>query len=407
MSALRRKAKRTTARTREVSIGVHASAHPPLRMSLGTYPRSLALALHGDVVAVGGADGDLHLVGLTYSQGLRASNGVQGGALAQDVTPRFHWSATEHTHAVTALKWHPATRRLLSGSDDCSLRIWSISGAEAAEPVLEPAARKPGLHGSTVLFTGAAPVAALAVATQGHRIAWAHGRVCYFANLGNVEQGQQGAAPLLSDLTSIELPSTVAAIAFSPSNKTIAVAAYGGIWLYDATRGNLVKHLPYQGAILSAAFSPLGSMVAGGCLDKSVHFWRIASGRDAQMSGYERKPTAVQWSADNNWLATNGGNEVCLWPFAGKGPEGQAPTTLYGHTAPVEQLAFSPLVNVLISGDRDGYVMLWAPPESCDPIATYPMSGSVCEVGWMLRPAEGELAWAALAASGELMVGRL
>lgn len=58
--------------------------------------------------------------------------------------------------------------------------------------------------------------------------------------------------------------------------------------------------------MLSIAFAPDGRTVAG-CQDHSVHFWRVASGKDAQMCGYPAKPRQISFSWDGRWLATDHG----------------------------------------------------------------------------------------------------
>jgi WD40 repeat protein len=156
---------------------------------------------------------------------------------------------------------------------------------------------------------------------------------------------------------------------------------------------------------ISIAFSPDGGTVACGCQDNSVHFWRIASGKDAQMCGYPAKPRDVAFSRDGRWLATSGDAVIRLWPFDKQGPEGRRPVRLAGHTDLVTALAYAPLVELLLSGARDGSVALWAPPRLTRPHAMSRPSGKVVHVAWGADGAAQLLRWAAADENGRILVG--
>jgi WD40 repeat protein len=86
----------------------------------------------------------------------------------------------------------------------------------------------------------------------------------------------------------------------------------------------------WKGSLISVAWSPDGKVIACGSQDNSVHFWRLSTGNDSEMSGYPSKPRALSWDAKSSLLATSGGEEVCVWDFAGKGPEGLPPPAAQG-----------------------------------------------------------------------------
>jgi WD40 repeat protein len=112
-----------------------------------------------------------------------------------------------------------------------------------------------------------------------------------------------------------------------------------------------------------------------------VHFWRLPSGKDAQMSGYPLKPTALSWSADGKWLATGGGSQITLWPFDGKGPEGREPLVLDAHTDAITALAFAPRGRALASACRGGTLALWDVPRA-EPALAVPLGKRVEQIVW-------------------------
>ena len=58
------------------------------------------------------------------------------------------------------------------------------------------------------------------------------------------------------------------------------------------------------------------------------------------------------------------GDQLVMWDFSGKGPEGSRPQQLAGHTDRIDCLAFQPGGNFLVSGGRDWRLSLWWPGKS-------------------------------------------
>lgn len=159
-------------------------------------------------------------------------------------------------------------------------------------------------------------------------------------------------------------PSTLAGLEWSSAGDRVAVAAFGGVWVHGVSGAASPRHLAWPGAPVSLAWSPKDAYVASGCQDGTVHFFRLASGRDAEMSGYRLKPKALAWDRAGTLLATSGDATVTCWNFSGKGPEGTRPVLLEGHQAPVSALAFDPSSERLASGAEDTGVIVWSPRKS-------------------------------------------
>ena len=199
-------------------------------------------------------------------------------------------------------------------------------------------------------------------------------------------------------------PSTVSAIAWSSADE-LATACYGRVAFFDATTGDLRQQLEWTGSLVSMALSPDGNVVACGSQDNTVHFWRRSTEQDAMMSGYPAKPAALAFDDTGTLLATGGGEEVTVWSFEGKGPEGTRPGVLDLHVEPVTTLAFAPGVRRLASGDRDGAVVVWSLQKDGkgESIGAADLAGAVAEVCW--RP-DGR-ALAALDAQGGVTAWRI
>ncbi len=343
--------------------GVKKRARPeaiadPLVTTIDAYPCGLAWAPGGTLLAIANDQGHVDLI-----------DAITG-------TSRTRIAA--HQGPVQSLAWHPRRDALLTTGQDGAVRLWEAPFTAAVE-LIAPSSE----WADHACWSAAGDVAAAAVGTRAH----------IFLK----------ASPIVTEAVA----STIEGLAFTPSGKSLGVACYGGVRLFDPTTGRATRKLDWTGSMLSIAFAPDGSVVACGCQDNSVHFWRIASGKDAQMSGFPAKPKSVAFNHDGQWLATAGDVDVCLWPFDGKGPEGRRPVQLAGHADVVTQLAFAPLVDLLLTGARDGSVGLWTPPKLKTPVKLAKLSGKVTHVAWGADRNAGLLRWSAADEHGRLMIGQV
>jgi WD40 repeat protein len=326
---------------------------------LSAYPTTLAWSASGQLLAVGQDSGEIDLMA------------VASGA----PTHRIH----AHEGPVQSLAWHPRRDALVSTGQDGAVRIWEAPYASGRE-----------LMAPGDVWTDHACWSA-----NGERLAIARGpRAHVFAD----------DKPTCVTEPS---PSTLEGLAFSPSGKSLGVACYGGVRLFDPSTGRPTRRLEWRGSMISLAFAPDGAVVACGCQDNSVHFWRIASGKDAQMSGFPSKPRSIGFNHDGQWLATTGDAAICLWPFDKQGPEGRRPVQLVGHEDLVVELAFAPLVDLLLSGSKDGVVGLWAPPKHTAPVFVASIGAKVTRVAWGTDGHAQVLRWAAAGENGRVMIGEL
>jgi WD40 repeat protein len=331
-----------------------ATFAPAWRQKLEDYPSALAVSRDGAALAVGLGSGAVIVID------------VATGVIRE--------RRDAHNGAVLAVDWNPRSHALLSAGEEGAL----LAYRQGAAIVLHT----PG--GGWVEHARWSP--------RGNRLASAHGRhVMLWADDGR----QIARTP--------PLESTVAGLTWAPDGKRVGAACYGGVRLVDPLDGVIRETFDWKASMLGFEWSPDGRLIACGCQDGTVHFWRVATGKDAQMSGYPLKPSAIAWSHDSKMLATSGAPTITIWPFDGKGPEGRSPLELEAHDAPITALQFSPLVRFLASGCRAGEVAVWAPGGAADPMSRHHLDGKVVAVTWAASAATNRQTLIAAAESGELL----
>jgi mono/diheme cytochrome c family protein len=251
-------------------------------------------------------------------------------------TPRPFEGHTEH---ILAIAISPEGRRVLSGSEDESLRLWDLAtGREIRR-----------LHG----HTGA--VLAVAFAPDGRRA---------------VSGGRDGTVRLWDIDTGRELrrfgghTERVSSVAFSPDGcRGLSASRDRTIYLWDMESGKALRRLDgHAGAVSSVAFSADGSHALSGSYDRTVRLWDLKSGKEIRcFNGAIKEVYCVAFSPDGSQVAAGGNDHVVrLWD-ANTGKERQQ---FNGHNKAVIAVAFSPDGNRLLSGSSqyegsDKVIRLW------------------------------------------------
>jgi WD40 repeat protein len=205
----------------------------------------------------------------------------------------------------------------------------------------------------------------------GHAVAWSAGKQAFVRSADGTER-------------TVEAPSTVGALAFSPKGFRLAIAHYNGatLWFPNAA-GAEPEALAWKGSHLAATFSPDGRFLVTAMQEPTLHAWRVADHEDMRMQGYASRVRSLDWTADGKWLASSGATQLVLWPFQSKtGPMGKTPQVLAPNETQVEVVACHPTQGVVAVGYADGLILIVRLPDGAEILARKPAAAPVTALAW-------------------------
>lgn len=306
-----------------------------VRIDLGDFPADAAWSADGRALVVAGGQGSLLW--------LDAAAGVSEAQ-------RFG----EHPGGALAVVWQGGGRQFASSGQDGEVRLWDAR-TRTGRPI----------------HAGAEWSERLAFASHGRLLAVGTGRVLQVFDSNGALREQ---LPPQSGV--------IAALAWRAKTSELATVGNGGAHIHRLEPRLQSREYPWQGACLTASWSPDGRVLASGMQDGSVHFWNVGAETQSQMRGYGTKVALTSWSANSRYLATAADQQIIIWDFTGPGPEGSEPLQLGAHTARLTQLAFQPQGPLLAAGARDHRVTLWRLSQPQQPIDADLLGDEVVLLRW-------------------------
>jgi WD40 repeat protein len=226
--------------------------------------------------------------------------------------------------------------RIVSGSDDQTIRVWSARSGVADEeflPLLE--------HGGYISSVAFSP-------DGKHIVSGSSDSTIRIWDAKSLKKY----VPSLMARTSVQC---VQSLAFSPDGKRIACGAGRTITLCDTASGAQVLQLQgHQSAVLSVTFSPDGRYIVSGSEDKTVRVWDTQTGLETlePLQGHQHPITSLAYAPDGFYIVSASDDRVIHVWNALSGAK--VMPAIHGHPkwVPLVALHLSPVrIAAALSGD--------------------------------------------------------
>jgi WD40 repeat protein len=239
-----------------------------------------------------------------------------------------------HSSDVTSIAFSPDGKRLATGAEDMTTKIWDLQTGKAIMT----------LRGHSSIITS------VAFSPDGKRLAT--GAKDMTAKIWDLqtEKAMMTLRGHSSDVTSV---------AFSPNGKRLATGAED--WtakIWDLQTGKATLTLQgHSSGVTSVAFSPNGQRLATGAIEMTAKIWDLQTGKvTITLKGHLSSVTSVAFSPDGKRLATGAKDMTAkIWDLQTE----KAMMTLRGHSSDVTSVAFSPDGKRLATGAKDMTAKIW------------------------------------------------
>jgi WD40 repeat protein len=280
-----------------------------------------------------------------------------------------------HEAGVTSVAVAPAGNRVVSASEDCSVRVWELPGGEEVLCLRGHDRRVQGValtpDGRHVVSASDDRTVRLWDASDGREL------LCLVGHRGPVgcvacspdgrllaSGGDDRSVRLWDATTGRHLACLrghrrwVGGVAFSTDSRHVASASGDGtvrLWDVEARRevACLSGHTGPVNAVALAA-----GLLASGSQDETVRLWDLAFGREvACLRGHRHGVRCVAFAADGRWLVTGGDDrQVRVWDVRARAER----ACLEGHEVAVRGVA-GLADGRIVSASADATVRLWDP----------------------------------------------
>lgn len=281
-----------------------------------------------------------------------------------------------HTGSVLAVAFSTHSQSALSGSADCTLKLWDVATGRCIRSFEghREAVHAVALNADATYALSASQDRTLklwAVATgsclqtfRGHENLVTSVQFSpdgTYALSGSADHTlklwQVATGRCLHTLTGHG--DQVTAIAFSADGRyALSGSTDQTLKLWDVAQGEPVRSFMGQGsAVMSVALSPDGRYALSGSLKGSIKLWDVATGNNvATWEGHQAAVHSVHFNPDGQWaVSASADGTVRLWEVA----PGNCLQIIEAHRTTVYAAVFSPDGQYLLSGSADKTCKLW------------------------------------------------
>ncbi|KAG0702644.1 WD40-repeat-containing domain protein [Suillus ampliporus] len=264
---------------------------------------------------------------------------VRGRTQTTELTVTPTRTMREHTESVSAVAFFKDGRRAVTGSWDCTLRIWDVQKGVLIGGPFEGPRHK---------------VWSVAVSPDDKRIA--SGGEDDTIIIWDVKSKRVVLKPL------VKHTGTVYSVCFSPDGKRLASGSSNfKVIVWNAETGAVLATFKgHRDQVFSVAFSPDGQKLASGSRDCSIRVWRTDN---AELllnipNAHQDRVRSVVWSPDGQQLISASADKTVRFWSSSNGHQIGQPCT--GHTDWIHSLAISSDGSFIATASADNTLRRWS-----------------------------------------------
>ena len=264
---------------------------------------------------------------------LIASAGGNNTIKLWDLTEGVVTTLGSHSHKVNSIAFSPDGQKLVSGSDDFTIKIWDVAGKRLFSTL------------SHITDFARSQVKVVAFSPDGQKIATA-GRHLKIWDIHT-----------LREIMTIRHEAWIYEVAFSSDGQYLAMGDVNGQIIVRNLKNqqDIIQFRGDADSIAALKFSPDNQILASAGYNSGVKLWKLSTWELTGTLPTTATVTDLSFSPDSSTLAGTNYESVNLWTIH----DGVNIATLLGHVGWVYAASFSPDGNSLTSGGSDGTVRLW------------------------------------------------
>ena len=264
-----------------------------------------------------------------------ASGGHHGDVRIIDIrTHRTLWRKNNHNIPVSSLCFSPDSCRLVAGSNAGSIRMWDWRTKQDISSQLLG-------HTKNVR----------SICTDGQIIV--SGSDDCTIRIWSYDTCQLVGEP-------INAGTSVCAVALSNKGR-IAAAVDADVCVFDVeTRQQIASMKGHTMCVLTVAFSPDGSRIVSGSVDKTIRIWDVQTGSQTHMVDDTNDVWSVAFSSDSHWIASRSGNTTLRVWNSQTGETVGLPLKVWDLLT--GGVSFSPDTRYLVSAISERDICIWSAP---------------------------------------------
>jgi ATP-dependent Clp protease ATP-binding subunit ClpA/WD40 repeat protein len=234
-----------------------------------------------------------------------------------------------HSGMVLSVQLSPDRKRIVSGSEDKTIKIWDLDN-NTVQTLVE--------HNAWVWSVQFSPDGKKILSGSGDRTI----KIWDLEN--NTVQTLRGHG------------GTVSSVQFSPDGKKIVSGSDDRTIKVWDIESNTVQTLTGHGEpVLSVQFSPDGKKIVSGSKDKTIKIWDLENNTIQTLTGHGEPVLSVQFSPDGKKIVSGSTDKtIKIWDM-----ESNTVQTLKGHRGLVWSVQFSPDGKKIVSGSGDRNIKVW------------------------------------------------